>query len=569
MRLRNAHRPHRILAAAAGLAVLAAGGECTREEALGSQPETLPIFELAAPDTAARPDSLFSAFGISGPSVRRGDRLVKKTGTWVGEMFVASGGVWLADTTRLWKPSACPAALPDSSAALAVTDTRVDTAALLGRSLRNAFRIVKRTAPTLAAWYDVRARSRIDCEIHRQVSYDVEVRLLGTDRFLPVVGGGGRFTLVLGDSARTLAFSGVWRPVVRVASSERLISLAAVDSQFRSYARGLRVASFTRTLAYYSPPAAESARLLYPVWVYSGTAIVGDDTVQMRSITLPATRAGSAPPPIAAPALRPPSAHPPAGAVTVKDELDGPGTERGSFEAGAEWVTSLAGAQLNAGGFLAALDPKKWQTNFNWGGAAALRSDWDQNDDTWVDAADFVFYAGHASQEGWHLSPGINVLLKYGVVRSPHDVTGDRWGQQDLEWMIIAACGPLQDPRVTPGGTGRITVTSATGAASANSVFERWAPAFDGLHLLMGFASISYDSNAEGRTVVKYAREGTLVAAWLRTAKELQPKGVWAAVMYAVGPNGSALNDHLWGVAGGVSPDFRPPTMLVVIWDPI
>jgi hypothetical protein len=551
-------RPRGILAAAAGLAVLVAGGGCSRGQAIGLAAETLPIFELAAPDTAASLDSLFRAFGIAGPSVRRGDRLVKRTGSKVGERFIASDGVWVADTARLWKPSACPAALPDSAAAIALADTRVDTAALLRRS-RDAFRIVKRTAPTLAAWYNVATRSRTDCAIHRQVSYEVEVRIPGTNRFLPVVGGGGRFTLVFGDSARTLAFSGVWRPVVRVASRERLISLAAVDGQFRSYARGLRVASFVRTLAYYSPPAADSERLLYPVWVYSGTAIVGGDTVQMRSVTLPATSAGSAPPTVAAPTLRPSTAQPPTGAVTVKDELDGPGTERGSFEAGAEWLAVLAHAQANAAGFLAGLDSAGWTTNFNWGGSAARRSDWNEEDDTWVDAADFVFYTGHANELGWQLSPGLNVLLKFPVAGSPQDATRDRWGQQDLEWLIIAACGPLQDPSVTPG---------------ASSAVKRWLPAFDGLHLLMGYASMSYDREAEGRTVAKYAREGLpLVVAWLRTAKEVQgrlPDGKWvrAAAMYAVGPDGSsALDDHLWGY-GSVSPDFRPPTDVVLIWDP-
>jgi hypothetical protein len=571
MRLRDEHRSRGILAAAAGLALLVAGGGCTREEALGSQPETLPIFELAAPDTAARLDALFRAFGIAGPSVRRGDRLVKQTGSKIGETFIASDGVWVADTARLWKPSACPVALPDSAAAVALADARVDTAALLPRLARDTFRIVKRTAPALAAWYDVGTGSRTDCAIHRQVSYEVEVRIPETDRYLPVVGGGGRFTLVLGDSARTLAFSGVWRPVVRVASRERLISRATVDRQFRSYTRGLRVASVERTLAYYSAPAAESERLLYPVWVYSGTMIVGFDTVEMRSITFPATGSSRAPPPLATAAVHAPSMPPPRGAVAGGDENNSPGT----FESGAEWFISPPYAGLNALGFLDGLHAAGWKENFRKGGSAALLTDWIVDDDTWVDGADFVFYSGHADKNGWQLSPSLNLFLSSLDVGSSKDVTRDLWGDQDLEWLIIAACGPLQDPQVTSGGTGRITANSATSVAGANSAFGRWAAAFDGLHLLMGFASRSYDSKDEGRTVVKYARDGLpLVDAWLRTAKELQAplaggRRVWAAAMYAVGPNGSARDDHLWGLGKSVSPDFKPPTKLVVIWDPI
>ena len=54
-----------------------------------------------------------------------------------------------------------------------------------------------------------------------------------------------------------------------------------------------------------------------------------------------------------------------------------------------------------------------WKVNFNWGDANAWKSDWDANDDSWVDIADFVFYTGHASLNGWLLvTPGTQNLVQ-------------------------------------------------------------------------------------------------------------------------------------------------------------
>jgi hypothetical protein len=54
-----------------------------------------------------------------------------------------------------------------------------------------------------------------------------------------------------------------------------------------------------------------------------------------------------------------------------------------------------------------------WKVNFNWGDANAWKSDWDANDDSWVDSADFVFYTGHASLNGWLLvTPGTQNLVQ-------------------------------------------------------------------------------------------------------------------------------------------------------------
>jgi hypothetical protein len=202
--------------------------------------------------------------------------------------------------------------------------------------------------------------------------------------------------------------------------------------------------------------------------------------------------------------------------------------------------------------------------NFNWGNQNAWETDWDANDDEWLDAADFVFYTGHASLNGWQLvTPGTStrVLLTPSVVGSSPQAPGDRWGAQDLEWVVVAACGPLQDDVIAPGG---------------GDVLTRWEGAFDGLHTLMGYGSITNDNTDEGRKIAQYTREGTpVVDAWFRTAQEVQPStngesapdgpDVWVGAMYVVRPGADPRQDHVWG-HGSVAPDPTSPTTLVCTW---
>ena len=220
----------------------------------------------------------------------------------------------------------------------------------------------------------------------------------------------------------------------------------------------------------------------------------------------------------------------------------------------------------NAQGFVNQLSAEGWPINFNWGDANAWESDWDANDDSYVDAADFVFYTGHASLNGWLLvTPGTNnfVTVTPSVVGASPQTPGDRWGQNDLEWVVVAACGPLQDEILSPGG---------------GDVLHRWDGAFDGLHTLMGYGAITFDNTDEGRKIAQYSREGTpLIDAWFRTAQEVQPSTngagapdgptVWVGAMYVVKAGVDPRNDHLWG-RGSVSADPTSPTMLVCMWTP-
>jgi hypothetical protein len=223
----------------------------------------------------------------------------------------------------------------------------------------------------------------------------------------------------------------------------------------------------------------------------------------------------------------------------------------------------LSGSQNNAKGFIDGLVDAGWTKNFNWGDAAAWESDWRRENDRWVDAADFVFYTGHASMNGWVLSNPDDGFLRFSEVGSGPGSPGDLWGQQDLEWMIIAACGPLQDELINPPGGG--------------DVLDRWGGAFDGLHQLLGYGAVTYDNEEEGESVIEYARDGDdIIGAWFRTAREIQPPEngydgpdgpviyVGAMYVYRSGVT-TPRNDHLWGY-GSVAPDPTSPNVKVCMW---
>jgi Family of unknown function (DUF6345) len=145
---------------------------------------------------------------------------------------------------------------------------------------------------------------------------------------------------------------------------------------------------------------------------------------------------------------------------------------------------------------------------------------------------DMVFYTGHANGNGWVFcdSTHDNTFI---------DFNETQYGKRELEWLIIAACGPLQ---LTEGGV---------------SWNDRWGNTFHGLHLIMGYATTSYDGSGEGRDMANGAMAGLdLRSAWVNTAVANQPSSVTWSIMGVYGPGGqTSYNDHFWG-KGSVSADM-------------
>jgi hypothetical protein len=520
----------------------------------------LPVYELApvAPDPQRLTSLARGLFDAESAELAELDgRTVARQDGVAVEHDHASGGIFAADHARLRAPSERPTLVPEERA-YEIADDLLKRHAL-APELDDAFSLDRVGAGgTVMVTRTDGERERHVLDV--QARYAVTVRNPGVDdqaARLPLVGGGGKVALTLGHEGRPLAFQGGWRPAV----GERTVDALDRDEaheRFSELTSHLELADVRSFLAYHAAPTGAAQEALAPVWVFGATIAADGASVPTRLVTIPATELGPPMPEFGAQPERKPQ---PGQLASAAPRL------ANQYEAGTSWIGKLGGlggSKQNAQGFVDGLSAEGWNVNFNWGDENAWESDWDRNDDTWVDTADFVFYTGHASLDGWLLTnPGTSELVQLtpSVAGSTPGSPGDRWGQQDLEWITVAACGPLQDDVIAGGG---------------GDVLTRWEGAFDGLHALMGYGAITYDNTEEGAKLVQYAREGMpLIDAWFRTAQEIQPSGneaeapngpdIWVGAMYVVKDGADPRYDHLWG-HGPVAPDPRSPSTLVCMW---
>ena len=525
----------------------------------------LPIFRLRTPNVGV-PDLLALGKGLFGlPTFSLpvlGSRLSLVSGSLLVDLEKASGGVWAADNSQLWNPELRPS-LPSESEAAQMATRLMGQLPLPKLDPKLPFRLrqlgVGGTELAVEA-NGKRQDHRLDLHVQQVVTLDLGDSVPGLKGEIPIVGGGGKFGITLGDRGRVIGFNGVWRPVESSFLANQIPQQKS-NEDFLKMASGLRIDSHESFLAYYSAPAWESQQFLFPVYVHSAVARFGEQVVPLRMVTLPASEFGPFPK-IPAPQPKRTLLKPPIPFVEP-DERRGM-RNPSVFESGTSWIGTsggLPGSQNNAKGFVDGLAAEGWKTRFNWGDGNAFESDWRGNDDDWVDAVDFVFYAGHANGNGWVLSKPDDGFLDFAETGGAPGTPGDLWGQHDLEWMIIAACGPLQDDVLSKGG---------------GNVLSRWDGAFDGLHTLMGYGAITFDNETEGKKVVEYARGGQpLIDAWFRTAREIQPSTngksapngptVYVGAMWVSKSDANPRMDHLWN-RGSVSADPTSPTSKTCMW---
>lgn len=541
-------------------------------------PDRLPIFRLSTPRTGIQKlcNIAGALFGTEEFKIREnGTRIVLESGEKVVETNLKSGGIWAADTKQLWQVESRPE-LPDDESARKIAVNLCREHDLLpnlrgNKTINMEFSGIGRT---MVAVREDR-RHRQDHQIDTQVNFSARIDVGGNQ--VPVVGGGSEFKLTLGDRGNVIGFSGVWRDVEDADIDAAIISPDESLKQFEMMTKDVQVVDVETELAYYSAPMRQQQDFMYPVYVYRATIKVNAEIIPMRIVTLPATnfRGAEKLREIQPERQRILEAIVPPKKAVVLDTTDllkaMPKIHPATFlwplqrEAGTSWIGlsgGLSGSQNNAKGFIDGLNNAGWKINFNWGDANAWESDWHRKDDTWVDACDFVFYTGHANMNGWTLASPDDGSLNFTETGSNPETPGDMWGQQDLEWMVIAACGPLQDDLIGNGG---------------GDVLDRWGGAFDGMHLMMGYGGITYDNEEEGETIIEYARDGdSLINAWFRTAREIQPSSngaaapngpnIYVGAMYCYrAGDASPGNDHLWG-HGSVAPDPANSNVRVCMW---
>jgi hypothetical protein len=224
----------------------------------------------------------------------------------------------------------------------------------------------------------------------------------------------------------------------------------------------------------------------------------------------------------------------------------------GRNDVGTEWIGTsqgLSGSRDNANGFVQGFRSRGVHVSFNFGDHAAWERDFKMNSrggnaTNYADNVDLLFYTGHANGNGFTF-PGNR---DDGWLTYPDA----GYGMNDLEWMVIAACGPLQ--RMSDGV----------------HVFDRWGPAFRGLHILMGYATVSGDNRVEGEKFSRYLLQDrmSMRQAWAKTATEVQSSSVIYSYMVPLGSGWiSNFNDHYWG-RGSVGPDISNPIGYLLIQSP-
>lgn len=518
----------------------------------------------------------------------------------------ARGGLWAGDTARRWSAGAVE--LPMRSVG------RIARAALTGANvlprLGSAFRYARPRAMRAQTVTEQDGRRTVaagEATYTQEIVVDVSGNRGVKADVLPFFGGGARFAATIGAGGHVVGVRGTWRDAVQADERKVLAVREAMEAAGVTPGDDMRVTG--STLGYYAAPPFVAQDLAFPVYAVTAEVRAGDRWVPSRVQLVPATdigeigvresptrpRADRVPWVAPTPVLRPGEALPSglsvsaavlrtrglspedllfrdvSGKIFLKPGLSG--LDLGAiFEAlrprsfGTSWIGSLGGlggSQANAQGFVDQMAAEGWQRRFNWGNAAAWKSDWTVHDDDWVDDVDFVFYTGHAGPDGWMLATnGVGDWINHSEVGSVANVPSDLWGQDNLEWVVIAACGPLEDDVINGGG----------------NVHSRWIGAFDGLHLLLGYAAVTFDNTEEGRRVALYARQGmTMRQAWFRTAEEIQPStngyddpygpDVYAAAMWVGNATANNADDHLWG-HGSVGPDIRNHTYSVAHFTP-
>lgn len=203
---------------------------------------------------------------------------------------------------------------------------------------------------------------------------------------------------------------------------------------------------------------------------------------------------------------------------------------------GAQWIGLSQGlpySKHNAGGFLAEASEAGLVVAFNFGDEAAYQRDFAKaTDDFGVDSVDMTFYTGHATGLGFTFASERDRKMFYSEQAS--------WGETDLEWLVIAACGPLQE------------------IDFGIKWWQQWGNAFNGLHLMLAYANTTYDNNREGKLLGKELFENGLMLrqAWANTATAIQTHKEIYAVMGVYDQAGfNNYNDHFWGL-GPVGPDI-------------
>ncbi|MGL4612148.1 MAG: DUF6345 domain-containing protein [Trueperaceae bacterium] len=401
-----------------------------------------------------------------------------------------------------------------------------------------------RAAFSNAEVVDAKGNVLVQAKLDTHVFFDFKLNLTAP---IPLLGPGAKVKAVLNPEGRvTQLYYGLHglKEIRSVQILPRTRALSACTKAFAGANSNLQPSNVAAQLVYYVPEARDLLGKLEvsPSYACTGTAVLGKSNVTLRKIMINA------------------STGKPLYTGSLGQDRSTPALTTQSIprvDVGAEYVgvsQGLGGSQDNANGFVTTMTASSIPVQFHWGDYAAWERDFKDpsfsGDDTnWVDDVDMTFYTGHANGNGFTFPSSFDDgFLNYNDAL---------WGDSDLEWLVIAACGPLQ---LEEGGL---------------RWWQRWGPAFQGLHQLLGYTTVSWDNTVEGQLMAQkiLGTSGeaprTIRQAWVETATQAQADNnvIWA-YMVPFGSDGSSnLDDYFWG-KGTTTFDIALPSGFIHVSGP-
>ncbi len=172
----------------------------------------------------------------------------------------------------------------------------------------------------------------------------------------------------------------------------------------------------------------------------------------------------------------------------------------------------------------------------------------------YIDAVDFAYFSGHGCYRCISFASTMDYrAFSFENARWGGDAGGTPGEEGDLEWIVLDACLTLAWCERTWGG-------------GEFYIFDRWdQQAFDGLHYVLGFNSVTGSSRGRGKIFAQYMKEGwTVRMAWIRATQATSMPDKCGAYLRAesLDPMTDTYRDHLPD-HGYVSRDPYPVDLLV------
>lgn len=216
---------------------------------------------------------------------------------------------------------------------------------------------------------------------------------------------------------------------------------------------------------------------------------------------------------------------PAAGEPTESDNADQPNApaawSNGEHEVAAYYMSDYGGSgnlpnsQGNVTGFYNTLRYHPWTIfgyprwcNFSghdcyiYGNSSVWEDDFVDNNNSYIDSVDVVFYEGHGWPGGFTVRAPDDEYVQHGEVQG-------FWGNVDLEWMFLLSCSVIAD------------------SSRAN-----WYGAMNKMHGIAGFRTTAYDVAGFGSTLATNMVFGySYKDSWFKTCDTKQPSGVQAQII--------------------------------------